>query len=74
MTLPDDEALLEAVWQALKPERLGEVRLLIVNNTLHLEEMWVSEALIEEVENREEIEVVGEPFPLEFDSGGYIIL
>ena len=74
MTLPDDEALLEAVWQALKPERLGEVRLLIVNNTLHLEEMWVSEALIEEVENREEIEVVGEPFPLEFDPGGYIIL
>jgi hypothetical protein len=74
MTLPDDEALFEAVWQALKPERLGEVRLLIVNNTLHLEEMWVSEALIEEMEDREEIEVVGEPFPLEFDPGGYIIL
>jgi hypothetical protein len=74
ITLPTDEALFEAVWQALKPERLGEVRLLIVNNTLHLEELWISEALLEEVEDREEIEVVGEPFPLEFDSGGYMIL
>src|SRR5919202_6745499 len=74
ITLPTDEALFEAVWQALKPERLGEVRLLIVNNTLHLEEMWISEILLEAVEDREEIEVVGEPFPLEFDSGGYMIL
>ena len=74
ITLPTDEALFEAVWQALKPERLGEVRLLIVNNTLHLEEMWISETLLEMVEDREEIEVVGEPFPLEFDSGGYMIL
>src|ERR671933_861013 len=73
MTLPNDEALFEAVWQALKPERLSEVRLLIVNNTLHLEEMWISEALLEAVEDREEIEVVGEPFPMEFDSGGYMI-
>ena len=74
ITLPTDEALFEAVWQALKPERLSEVRLLIVNNTLHLEEMWISETLLEAVEDREEIEVVGEPFPLEFDSGGYMIL
>ena len=74
MTLPNDEALFEAVWQALKPERFSEVRSLIAHNTLHLEELWVSEALLEEMKDREDVEVVGEPFPLEFDSGGSMIL
>jgi hypothetical protein len=74
MTLPTDEAVFEAVWRALKPESISEVRLLIVNNTLQLEELWVAEALLEEVSDREGIEVVGEPFPLEFDSKGQIVI
>jgi hypothetical protein len=74
MTLADDEALFEAAWRALKPERINEVRLLIVENTLHLEELWLSEVLLEEVEAREDVEAVGEPFPLEFDSGGHLVL
>src|SRR5215203_1352495 len=74
MTLADDKALFEAAWQALKPERINEVRLLIAENTLHLEELWLSEVLLEEVEAREDVEAVGEPFPLEFDSGGHLVL
>ncbi len=74
MTLADDEALFEAAWRALKPERINEVGLLIVENTLHLEELWLSEALLEEVKDRENVEVVGEPFPLEFDSRGHLVL
>jgi hypothetical protein len=74
MTLADDKALFEAARQALKPERINEVRLLIVENTLHLEELWLSEVLLEEVEAREDVEAVGEPFPLGFDSGGHLVL
>jgi hypothetical protein len=74
MTLPTDKDLFEAVWQALKPERVSEVRLLVAQNTLHLEELWISEALLEEMKEREDVEIVGEPFPLEFDSGGCMIL
>jgi hypothetical protein len=74
MTLADDKALFEAARQALKPERINEVRLLIVENTLHLQELWLSEVLLEEVEAREDVEAVGEPFPLEFDSGGHLVL
>jgi hypothetical protein len=70
MTLPDDEDLFEAVWKALKPESLAEVRVAVVDNTLHLGELWVSEALVEEVEGRDGAEVVGEPVPLRFDSRG----
>ena len=74
MTLADDKALFEAARQALKPERINEVRLLIVENTLHLQELCLSEVLLEEVEAREDVEAVGEPFPLEFDSGGHLVL
>jgi hypothetical protein len=74
MTLADDKALFEAARQALKPEVINEVRLLIVENTLHLEELWLSEVLLEEVEAREDVEAVGEPFPLGFDSGGHLVL
>jgi hypothetical protein len=70
MTLEHDEALFEAVWKALKPERLSEVRMLVVENTLHLEEAWVSENLLGELE----VEVIGEPFELGFDSGGRMLL
>ena len=74
MTLADDEALLEAAWRVLKTERINEERLLTVETTLHLEELWLSEELLEEVEAREGVEPVGEPFPLEFDSGGHLVL
>lgn len=72
MTLEDDEALFEAVWKALKPERLSEVRMLVVENTLHLEEAWVSENLLDDL--REDAEVVGEPVALEFDSEGRMLM
>lgn len=68
MTLPNDEALLEAVWKALKPERLDQVRVAIIKNTLHLEELWVSENLLDELD--ENVEVDGEPFELKFDPDG----
>src|SRR5918995_6990385 len=74
MTLADDKALFEAARQALKPERSNEVRLLIVENTLHVQELWLSEVLLEEVEAREDVEAVGERFPLEFDFGGHLVL
>jgi hypothetical protein len=61
-------------WRALKPEHINEVRLLIAENTLHLEELWVSETLLEEVEEREDVETLGELFSLEFDSGGHLVL
>ena len=72
MTLPDDETLFEAVWKALKPERLDQVRVAVVKNTLHLEELWVSENLLDELDAS--VEVVGEPYELKFDSEGRIDL
>jgi len=68
MTLADDEALFEAAWKALKPESGEEVRMVVVENTLHLGELWVSEALLGEAEERG-AEVAEGPLPLAFESG-----
>lgn len=73
MTLPDDQAVFEAAWQALKPERSDRVRVTVLNNTLHLEQLWVSKNLVAEL-NEEKAEVVGRPFPLKFDGSGQIVL
>jgi hypothetical protein len=72
MTFPTDEALFEAAWKALKPERLEEARLVIVNDTLHLEEAWVSENLVNELGERTSI--VGDAFELGFGDDGEVVL
>lgn len=69
MTLSDDARLFEAVWKALKPESAAEVRMAVVENTLHLGEMWVSEAVAEEAERRG-AEIIAGPEPLRFDGEG----
>jgi hypothetical protein len=68
MTLETDEALFEAAWKALKPERPEEIRMTVVENTLRLEDLWVSESLVDEL--GDEAEVFAGPLPLEFDSDG----
>jgi len=73
MTLPGEEALFAAVWQALKPERLDQVRVAVVHNTLHLEQLWLSENLLGELENGK-VETVGDSFPLMFDAQGNMLL
>src|SRR5215204_1223963 len=73
MTLPGEEALFAAVWQALKPERLDQVRVAVVHNTLHLEQLWLSENLLGELENGK-VETVGDSFQLMFDAQGKMLL
>jgi hypothetical protein len=74
MTLPNDEELFRAVWTSLKPDDMEEVRAMVIENTLHLEEVWVSEALLPEIEEIEGVELVGKPEPLQFDEEGRIVL
>lgn len=73
MTLPSDEALFEAVWQALKPERLDQARVAVIDDTLHLERLWLSENLLGELRNGR-VETVGDSLPLEFDAKGHMLL
>ncbi len=66
----DQEALQTAVrcnW-GVPPE---ETRFVRIPNTLHLEYLYVSENLVDEVLKNADAEVVGDPEELRFDADGY---
>jgi non-ribosomal peptide synthetase component F len=67
----DEEALQTAVrcnW-GVPPE---ETRFVRIPNTLHLEYLYVSENLLDEVLQNAEAEVVGDPENVRFDAEGYL--
>jgi hypothetical protein len=68
LTLPNDQTLLETVMRALKPDKPENVRMAVIRNTLHIDELWVSEAVLSQLEGNPAIEVVEEPAPLPFDN------
>jgi len=45
-------------------------RIIILKNSLKIEDMLISEALIPEANTREQLTITSEPFELEFDSEG----
>jgi hypothetical protein len=47
-----------------------EARLVRIENTLKLRKIWVSEALLEEIEKNERLTVLEEPRSLRFDADG----
>ncbi len=66
----DNEALETAVrcnW-GVPPE---ETRFVRIPNTLHLEYLYVSESMVDEVLQNADAEVVGDPEDLRFDAEGY---
>ena len=67
----DEEALQTAVrcnW-GVPPQ---ETRFVRIPNTLHLEYLYVSENLVDEVLRNAEVEVVGDPEEVSFDAEGYL--
>jgi hypothetical protein len=68
MTMASD---LEAIRAAIKTSgAAGPVRLARVHSTLHLEELYVSEALLDEVAATGSIDVLEPPAPMRFDDSG----
>jgi len=48
-----------------------EVRVLRAADTMHLQRLYASAALVEEARERDDLRVVEEPSPIEFDSGDF---
>jgi len=72
LVLPHDRAAVEAAARCnwgVPPKRMRLVR---IPNTLHLERLHVSVALIPELLERERATVLGEPFRLPFGPDGYL--
>lgn len=58
---------LRSNW-GVQPENARVVR---ISSTLHLEYLYVSEALLPEMKDNPTIEVLGQPMEMEFDEAGY---
>ena len=70
-TLPSDKDAVSTAIRISGPIKPEDVRLVRIKNTQELEEMWVSEALVIEIEEdpvlSSKIELLGEPREMQFD-------
>ena len=69
ITLPTDREVIEAGLTGVLPER---ARVALIRNTLTLDLLWVSEALLPTVAKTTTLEQVGEPWLLNFANGALI--
>ena len=67
MAMKDENVAVSAALTMCAGVEAPEARLVRIKNTLDLRRMWVSEALLKEVEADERLSVVEEPRPLSFD-------
>lgn len=68
----DEEVLKAAVASALNID-YDDPRVIIINNSLEIEDILISEAMIKEAMSIPQISISGEPFELEFDSEGNLV-
>lgn len=66
----DYEALRLAIRTCTKLTDYSKARIARIKDTLSLSEIEVSEALLEDVKDRSDVEILSEPYELEFDSEG----
>jgi hypothetical protein len=72
MVMPSDREAIEAAARANWGVPEEETRFVRIPNTLHLEDAYLSENLLEEARQSGELEVVAGPEELRFDPDGYL--
>lgn len=65
-----DREVLDAALAIIGTREPEQARILHIRNTLHLEEVDMSEPCLEEKERQTEFTILGRPRPLEFDAAG----
>lgn len=71
ITLPD---MRSTIATALPSLGAADARMVIARNTLDLEQLWVSTALLDDVARAPQLECIGDPRPIQFDATGTLIL
>jgi hypothetical protein len=73
MHFPDDSTCIEKLIATCGKLDAGECSIVWIRNTLELGELMVSENLLAELRRNPQIEIIGEPQDLPFDSEGNLI-
>lgn len=72
LIMPSDELALKAAIKTSNRTDLENIKIVRIKNTLELETIIVSEALIPFAEAEPSLEIISEPFEMAFDKDGYI--
>ncbi len=70
MTMPTDQRAIQAAVKTCNVADLSTLRVVRIPNTLHLEHLAISEAMLDEAARHPSVEVLGEPQPWAFDAEG----
>ena len=73
MVLEDDKLALQAALKTLTQIDKNHIRMVYIKNTLSLETIMVSEALLDQVRDRDDMEILEEPRDLRFDENGTLL-
>lgn len=73
IVLDTERLALQGAVKTCGARDLARVRLVRVPNTLHLRDIWISEALVDEARANPQVELAGEPRPMQFDAEGRIV-
>ena len=73
MALPDDKSTIQAVVKTCESHTPDAITLIRIPNTLHLEYLYASEALLPMLRERPGVEIVSGPEPMRFDAEGRLL-
>jgi len=70
MILENQELAVKAAIKTCNAFDLSKARVVRIKNTLDIQEIWISESLLEEARQNESIEILSEPIEMDFSSEG----
>ncbi|RMG37416.1 MAG: DUF2088 domain-containing protein [Planctomycetota bacterium] len=73
ITFPNDREAIVAALQTIGLTPPDRARVMHITDTLHLSELLISEAYMPEVQRRDDLEVIREPQPMQFDERGDLL-
>ncbi|MCD8197287.1 MAG: DUF362 domain-containing protein [Lachnospiraceae bacterium] len=73
LIMPNDIYAIKTAIKTCRCPDMNNPRIVRIKNTLQIGEIYASEALIQEIETNEMLEIVGEPFTFSFDEEGYFV-
>ena len=73
MAMPDDRTAIQAAVKTCESHRPDAITMIRIPNTLHLEYLYASEALLPELVSRPGIDVIGEAGTMRFDGDGRLL-
>ncbi|MCF3933887.1 nickel-dependent lactate racemase [Acuticoccus sp. M5D2P5] len=72
MIMDNDELALKCAIKTCNSLDPGNIKMVRLENTLHLETIWISEALLADAEANPAVEILGEARAIDFDADGNI--